>query len=450
MNLLCVGISHHTAPIEVREKLWFSDDEALSSLLALKERGFNEAVLFSTCNRTELYTVGKESQIGFLKEFLIERKTSQQNVPPSSLFSLDGQSSTRHLFEVAAGIDSMIVGDVQILSQIKDGYHRSQNQGTLGFLLNKMFQSAFHTGKRVRTETNISEGAISVSYGAVELAGKIFDRLDKKTALVIGAGETAELTAKHLRGKEIGSLLITNRTTEKAEALAKKVGGSVIPFDSFQQRLNEVDIIISSVDSKEYILTADDIVRMNKARDSTTLFIIDIGVPRNVDPRAKNLNNVFLYDIDSLQMMVNENIQKRSGTVPEAKRIIDQELQEFTQWYSSLEAHPTIGDLRELVEQIRKDEVEKNANRFQQSDRELLDIVTKRIVNKILHTPLVNLKNGHEESVSERVQKIAVVRKLFGLDETSAGSVGTTSTGLPRAESSSSVDATSKDRVNGS
>jgi glutamyl-tRNA reductase len=417
MNLLCTGISHHTAPIEVREKLWFSDDEALSSLLALKERGFGESVLFSTCNRTELYTVGTAIQIGFLKDFLIEQKSARHAIPSSSLFSLEGQSAIRHLFEVAAGIDSMIMGDVQILSQVKNGYHRSQQHGTLGFLLNKVFQSAFHTGKRVRNETTISEGAISISYAAVELAEKIFDRLDKKTALVIGAGETSELTAKHLRSKEIGTLLITNRTTERAEILAKKIGGVVLPFDSFHDRLKEVDIIISSVDSKEHILTADEIDRVNKERNSTALFIIDIGVPRNVDPSAKKLDNVFLYDIDNLQIMVDENIRKRGAAVPEAKRIVDEEVHNFSQWYSSLEANPTISALRDLAEQVRKEEVEKNVNRFQQSDRELLEIVTKRIVNKLLHAPLVNLKNGHEDSANERVHKIALVRKLFGLDE---------------------------------
>lgn len=416
MDLLCVGISHRTAPLEVREKLWFSDDEALAGLLALKERGFSEAVLFSTCNRTELYTVAPLSAADALKTFLIERKTAHTSVSPSAFFTLHGHNAVRHLFEVAAGIDSMIVGDVQILSQIKDGYRRSKENGALGFLLERVFQASFHTGKRVRTETTISEGAISISYAAVELAGKIFDRLDEKTALVIGAGETAELTAKHLRSKGIGRLLITNRTRERAEALAQRMNGDVLSFDSFRDHLNEVDIIISSVEANEYILSFDEIARANRHHRSTALFIIDIGVPRNVDPRARELDNVFLYDIDSLHVMVEENIRRRGVAVPAARNIINEEVDRFTQWYSSLEVNPTVIALRELAEQIRKDEVEKNMNRFQPADRELLELVTKRIVNKLLHTPLVNLKNGQEESVHNRIEKIALVRKLFGLD----------------------------------
>jgi glutamyl-tRNA reductase len=416
VNLLCIGISHRTAPLEVREKLWFSDEEALAALLSLKERGFPESVLFSTCNRTELYTVAGPKQVAQLEEFLVAQKGAQQHISLSSFFSLEGPRAVHHLFEVAAGIDSMIVGDVQILSQIKDGYRRSKDHGALGFLLDKVFQSAFHTGKRVRTETSISEGAISISYAAVELAGKIFDRLNEKSALVIGAGETAELTVKHLRAKQIGRLLITNRTTERAEALARKMGGIVLPFDSFRQHLHQVDIIISSVEAKDHILTREEIASVNRQHTSTALFIIDIGVPRNIDPRAGELDNVFLYDIDSLQVMVDENLRKRGAALPAAGQIVEEEVRRFTQWHASLEANPTIVALRDLAEQIRKEEVEKNINRFQPADRELLEIVTRRIVNKLLHTPLVNLKNGQQESPRQRMETIAFARKLFGLD----------------------------------
>ncbi|MEX1276417.1 MAG: glutamyl-tRNA reductase, partial [Bacteroidota bacterium] len=218
MNLLCVGISHHTAPLEMRERLWFSDDEVRATLPKLKEAGFLECVLFSTCNRTELYVLTAESdfRVEFLKRFLIGQKSAQSHIREENLFSYFASGAAEHLFRVASGIDSMIIGDVQILSQIKSGFNLALGAGTAGFFMNKLFQSALHIGKRSRRETHISEGAVSVSYAAVELAQRIFDGLSTKNALVIGAGDTAQLTAKHLLGKGIGNLFITNRTQERA------------------------------------------------------------------------------------------------------------------------------------------------------------------------------------------------------------------------------------------
>lgn len=418
MNIACVGISHKTAPLDVRERLWYSDDEIRAALPRLKARGLEECVLFSTCNRTELYAVGDSiaTQIEQLKDLLIGEKKANAHVGQDQLFAFAGIKAVEHLFRVASGIDSMVIGDVQILAQIKDGLSLAEEIGTNGFLTNRMFQSAFHVGKRVRTETLIGEGAISVSYAAVELAGKIFDDLSKKSALVIGAGETAELTAKYLRAKKIGKLLITNRTTERAELLAQRVNGSVLPYESFRQQLDQVDIILSSVESDKFILSAEEVKTICRQRHSGTLFIIDLGVPRNIDPATRDIENVFLYDIDSLNGLVDENLHKREKEIPKVEQIIAAELSAFTQWHTALEVHPTIIALREIAEQIRKEEVEKNINRFTTKDRELLDLLTTRIVNKILHTPIVNLKNGQEESLTERLQKIRTVRKLFGLD----------------------------------
>ncbi len=418
MNLVCVGISHHTAPLEMRERLWFSDDEIRAALPQLKSAGFHECVLFSTCNRTEVYTFSSQDglRVEFLKDFLREQKSASQDVPASRFFSFFASGAAEHLFHVASGIDSMVAGDVQILAQVKDGYNLAHDSGTAGFFMNKLFQSAFHVGKRARSETQISEGAISVSYAAVELAERIFDDLHRKKALVIGAGDTAQLTAKHLAGKGIGTLYITNRTAERGEQLAKMVGGKTLPFESFRDRLGELDIIVSSVQTDQYVLTADDIARINKGRHSGALFLIDIGMPRNIDPAAKDFENVFLYDMDSLNGMVNETIQKRQAEIPQIKQIISEELTELYKWHASLQANPTIAALTELIENIRRGEVAKNINRFEQKDRELVDLVTKRIINKILHTPIVNLRNGQDESVSDRLQKINIVRRLFGID----------------------------------
>lgn len=418
MNLLCVGISHHTASLEMRERLWFSEEEIRATLPKLKDEGFLECVLFSTCNRTELYVLTSESdfRVDFLKKFLIGQKSAQAHLREENLFSYFASGAAEHLFRVASGIDSMIVGDVQILSQVKSGFNLALGAGTAGFFMNKLFQSALHIGKRSRRETHISEGAVSVSYAAVELAQRIFDDLGSKNALVIGAGDTAQLTAKHLLAKGVGNLFITNRTQERAELLAKMVGGTVLPFDRFTDHLPEIDIIIASVNADTYILTENDIARMNKARHGNALFLIDIGVPRNIDPAVKELDNIFLYDLDSLNGLVQENVEKREAEIPRIREIIGEELAILFHWHSALQASPTIAALTQLIEQIRKEEVGKNIHRFAEQDQELVELVTRRIVNKILHTPIVNLKNGHDESHNDRLNKISIVRKLFGLD----------------------------------
>ncbi len=224
MNLICVGISHHTAPLDVRERLWFSADEIRHTLPLLKPLGASESVMFSTCNRTELYVLTENGNLKSdeLKNLLIEQKSATGKVQPSDMFMLTAGDAARHLYRVVAGIDSMVLGDVQILAQVKEGFHLATELDTAGIFMNRLFQLAFRVGKRARAETTISEGAVSVSYAAVELAEKIFDNLAKKTAFIIGAGETAELTATHLRSKEIGKLLITNRTQERASSLQRK------------------------------------------------------------------------------------------------------------------------------------------------------------------------------------------------------------------------------------
>jgi glutamyl-tRNA reductase len=423
MNLLCVGISHHTAPLDVRERLWFSDVEIRISLPELKRLGCAESVLFSTCNRTELYvlTDTAEPSADIFKTFLIEQKSAAAKVPIGDLFSLRGGDAARHLFRVAAGIDSMVLGDVQILMQVKDGLAAAVEQHTAGIFMNRLFQLAFRVGKRARAETAIGEGAVSVSYAAVELAERIFDDLNKKTALVIGAGETAELTATHLRGKNIGNLLITNRTRERAELLAQKVQGSVVVYDQWCDALATSDIVISSVEAPAYILRPEDIDQLRRKRGAGPLFLIDIGVPRNIDPAMKTLENVFLYDIDALQALVNETLHRRHEEVPKVEAVVDDVLKELQLWYSSLEVNPTITALSQFMETIRREELEKNLNRFETKDRELVELVTKRIVNKILHTPITHLKNGNDESLSERLQKLNAIQMLFELTKESKG-----------------------------
>lgn len=420
MNIHCLGISHRTAPIEIREKLWFSADEMRSALPAFMEGHCSEAMLVSTCNRTELYFVpgpGGPNGEPFWKA-LSGLKRAGPEVREEHFYALSSSDAVNHLFAVATGIDSMVLGDVQILGQIKEAFAAAQELQCTGPVLNRLCTSALHIGKRAKTETEISEGAVSVSYAAAELASKIFEDLGRRTALLIGAGETAELTAKHLAGRKIGKLLIANRTHEHAAALAGKLGGEVARFDNLLSEIERADIIISSVNAPAHILSAADLRTAMKARGSRPLFIIDIGVPRNIDPEANKIGNIFLNDIDGLTHIIDRNVAHRAAEIPRVEAIISAETQQFLSWYRSLEVTPTIQQLREQFEEIRVAEVEKHAHQFAPDKREALDLLTRRIVNKILHAPTVNLKNGHPHVTGEETRhRIRLVRTLFGLDK---------------------------------
>ncbi len=419
MNLYSIGISHHTASLEVRERMWLSADETKEALARLAERYFNECVLVSTCNRTELYGVTAEPMAanGDLKRFLIDFKQAGGAVEDSHFVEAIAGGSVNHLFKVAAGIDSMVIGDIQILNQVKEAFTLAREMGTLGPVMSRLMQSALHVGKRVRTETAICEGAVSVSYAAVELASKIFADLSKKTVLLIGAGETGELTLTHLVGKGVGQVRIANRTREKAEALVAKFGGEVVDYQDMVEGLRAADIVVTSVNSPSYVVQPDDVQKVMRQRSNNPLFLIDIGVPRNVNPAAKKIENVFLYDIDSLTAVVDRNLQQRRAEIPTVTRIIREELIDFFHWYNALQVGPTIQELRQTFESIREQEVSKNLNRFRQEDRELLELVTRRIVNKILHEPMTILKEGSGRGAGQKetMIRIQALRDLFGI-----------------------------------
>ena len=424
MNLLSIGISHHSAPVELRERMWFSTEEMRAILPRLQEHFFAECVLISTCNRTELYGMPRSPGASeeAVREFLIEEKHAGDAVQPSHLTSRVGGAAVDHIFKVAAGVDSMLVGDIQILNQVKEAFQIAREGSTLGPVLNRLMQSTLHVGKRARSETSISEGAVSVSYAAVELASKIFADLSRKAALLVGAGETGELALKHLVGKGIGQVRIANRTRSKAEALVAELGGEVIDFETMVDALPSVDIVITSVASPTYVLGPEELVRALRQRSHNPLFIIDIGVPRNVNPAAKKIEHLFLYDIDSLSAIVDRNLDRRKNEIPRVQGIVQEESLAFLQWYNSLQVGPTIQQLRDSVEHIRAEEVQKNINRFRNEDRELVELLTRRIINKILHQPMSTLKKGAENGQGDRetLQRIATLRELFGI----AGSQG--------------------------
>lgn len=427
MNLLSIGISHTTAPVEIREKMWMSADEIRAALTGLRERFFNECMIVSTCNRTEVYgmTPGVKVDDGDLKRYLIGIKGVHAAVTPEHFFGNYAGGAVDHLFRVAAGVDSMVIGDIQILNQVKEAFQLSQEMDFLGPVMNRLMQATLHVGKRVRSETAIGEGAVSVSYAAAELAGKIFEDLSRKTALMIGAGETGELTARHLVGKGIGDLRIANRTRARAETIVQTLGGKVVDYENLAEALTEADIVITSVTSPSYIVAPADVQKVMKQRSHNPLFIIDIGVPRNVDPAARRIDNVFLYDIDSLTAIVDRNLERRKAEMPRVTGIIREEMVEFFRWHDTLKVGPTIHDLREALEGIRREEVEKNINRFAPQDRALVDMLTRRILNKILHQPVTALKEGAGNGGSgETLHRIKALRDLFGITQTPGGADG--------------------------
>ena len=426
LKLNAVSINHRTANVEAREKFFYSSEEIRGIADKIKSVS-RESLLVSTCNRTELYILPRERDFRSsensnshidLYHFIRSGKNMGDGEAQSDFETFEGFEAVRHLFAVACGIDSLMLGDIQILGQVKEAYNTGVELGMVGTIMHHASQMALKAGKRAKSETRISEGAISVSYAAVELAEKIFGNLKGKTAMLIGAGETAELAAKDLKPKEIGKLYVANRTIERAQNLVREIGvGEAIPLDAIPDTLAQVDIAISSVGGSDYILTRELVANSMKRREDNPLLIIDIGVPRNVEPAVKKIPNVFLNDMDSLNLIVEKNMEMRRSEIPAVRRIVDEELNDFVKWYNALEVGPTIKRLRDKIEQIRIEEIKRYKNKMNGTESEIVDEVTRSPVNKILHGPLTNLKNS-ENGVS-LVDRVKMIKSLFGLSDES-------------------------------
>jgi len=421
VHITVVGLSHKTAPVEIREKLTFSVQEQgkiLRQLISCKNVA--EGVILSTCNRTEVYAVvsdfnrGKDEIMSFLSDICALDKSELLNY----LYFKDQESAIHHLFEVSSSLDSMVVGEAQILGQVKEAYQSSfENQAT-SVVLNRLFREAISVGKRVRTETGIGENAVSISYAAVQLAKKVFEDLKGHTALVIGAGEMSELTAQHLLANGVSAVLVANRTHERAVELAKRFKGKAIKFDDCQDFLKDADIVISSTGAPHYVIHSDIVLKAMRKRRNKPIFFIDIAVPRDVEPEVGDIYNVFLYDIDDLQLVVDANLAEREKEASKAGNIINKEVDKFLSWISSLEVVPTISDLRREAEEIRIVETEKvlaKMSHLSPSDRDLINVLTNGIVNKVLHKPTVGLKESADKK--DGYIYIETLRCLFGLDK---------------------------------
>ncbi|MCL4279992.1 MAG: glutamyl-tRNA reductase, partial [Ignavibacteriaceae bacterium] len=365
MNLFAISINHRTAPVELREAVYLKEDEIRPFINFVKENQIKEGLVLSTCNRTEIFGIPANNEASHEKfQSLLLNFKPAQNITENNFQKFVSREAIRHLFSVATGIDSLLIGDNQVFKQVKDSFQISEDSNFSGYIMHRIFDAAIRAGKRAISETAISEGAVTVSYAAVQLTEKIFSNLNKKSALVIGAGETGEIAAKHLSERGIGNLTVTNRTQNKAERLAEKLNAKVIPFAEFKDSIFKFDIIISATSAPDILVRKDDIKSALKMRNNNPMILMDIAVPRDIDPATKEIDYVFYHDLDSLNIIVDQNLAKRKSEIPKVEKIIEEELDTFWEWYNSLQAAPAIKDLRDFFEEIRNDEVEKNKNKF--------------------------------------------------------------------------------------
>lgn len=422
MHISVIGLNHKTAPVEIRDRVAFGGDRQKEALALLKAYDFvKESLILSTCNRTEIYAVGDGSKESFhgLVDFLCGFHGLDERILLGHLYTFEEQMAVRHLFRVALSLDSMVLGEPEILGQVKDAYSIALDNMCTGVIFNRLFKKAIEVGKRVRTETEIGLGAVSVGYVAVELAKKIFTGLKGHSALLLGAGEMGELVAKHLVANGVGDIIVANRTFERGRRLAESFGAKAVRFEEGLKYMVKADIVISSTGAPHYVLHQKDVAQLMHRRRNKPLFLVDIAVPRDIDPECGQVYNVFLYDIDDLQSVVDVNLEKRKKEAQKAEGIVEEEVEKFVSWYRGLDAVATINSLRRKVERIREREVARSMSKLQhlsERDRVRIEGLTKSLINKIFHEPTLRLK-GREGYSQERLAHIDSIRYLFDLFE---------------------------------
>jgi len=421
MNIILIGMNHKSAPLEIRERLALScgdDAGALSEIMKIPQ--IKEALYLATCNRVEVLAnaVDKEDAVQRLKTFVFQHGNLSVDEMAKCLYLHYDHDAVRHLFRVASSMDSMVMGEPQILGQVKDAYRTAVENNATGVILNKIIHHSFRVAKRVRTETGIAGNAVSVSFAAVELAKKIFGSLEGKTILLIGTGEMSELAAKHLINRGVGKIFIANRTYTRAMQMAEEFHGEAVEFDVLPERLRDVDIVISSTGAPGYVITAPMIETALRRRKNRLLFLIDIAVPRDIEPAAGDIDNVYLYNIDNLQDIVDSNMKSRFKEAEKAEALIDEELAKYLAWFNTLEVVPTIVSLREKMEGIIEGEFTKSGSwmeKLTDEEQKNIEILVNSIINKVLHDPITGLKEESRDNGA--LPYIAVIRRLFGLDD---------------------------------
>lgn len=422
-KILLLGVNHKTTPVEVREKIARSQDYEFHLELLKELEGVKEHYLLSTCNRVELLVV-VESGVSIrqrLIQFLFGEKVSLEEAA-EYLYVFEGSDAVRHLFRVAGSLDSMIVGEVQIIGQLKEAYRFAAKLGSTGPLLNKLLHKSFSVAKRVRNETEIGSSAVSISYAAVQLAKKIFGNLADKTVLLIGAGEMGELAAEHLVGQGVASVTVANRTLARGMTLAKKFNGQAVSMDELPDQLTTTDILISSTGSPDLVIMKSDVQKVMKARRNRPLFLIDIAVPRDLDPQLNELDNIYLYDIDDLSSVVEKNKEERDREAIKAQRIVEEETVKFGHYLETLAVTPTILEVRKYMEEMTLKELRKVTDKLDLSEEELqaLDAAALAISAKVLHHPMQYLKSNHCTGKKNMTVRVNTVREFFGLAESVA------------------------------
>lgn len=420
-NLVVIGVNHKTAPVELRERLAFSGQEVENALNLLKESPhINEAMILSTCNRVEVLMVSSDLLLAVetVLSFIASTKAISRSRLKNCTYVHSGSQAIAHTFRVAASLDSMMIGEPQILGQVKDAFKTAVAKKSTGLILNRLLHKTFSTAKRVRHETGIGGHAVSISYAAVELAKKIFGTLEKKTVLLVGAGEMAELAVEHLmRDTTSSRLLVANRTLSVGVELADRYNGHAIRLEEIPEKLKSVDIIISSTGSPNYVIKKEDVKPVMRSRRNRPLFFIDIAVPRDIDPAINRISNAYVYDIDDLQGVISENIETRNMESIKAHRIIDESVIKFIQWYGSLDIVPTIIALRNKLNTIVETELSKTLNslsHLSSDDREAFEKMTESLIKKILHDPARFLKDPG--SHRNKSLYLDFTHKLFNLD----------------------------------
>ncbi|WP_146548121.1 glutamyl-tRNA reductase [Rummeliibacillus suwonensis] len=421
MHTIIVGLNYKTAPVEIREKFSFMEEELPEAMRALQSRkSILENVIVSTCNRTEIYAVVDQLHTGryYIKQFLADWFKVPVSTFESHLYIREEDSSIMHLFKVSSGIDSMVLGETQILGQVKGSFLKAQEIGTTGTVYNKLFKQAITFAKRAHGETAIGENAVSVSYAAVELAKKIFGSLSNKHIAILGAGKMGELAAENLYGSGVGKVTVINRTFSKAETLAEKFHGTAKSMRELQCVLLEADILISSTGATEYVIDYDLMQFVERLRKGKPIFMVDIAVPRDLDPRIGDLPNVFLYDIDDLHGIVEANLAERQRAAEQITSMIDTEIDEFKDWMSTLGVVPVIAALRQKAARIQSETMQSIENKMPdltEREKKVLNKHTKSIINQLLKEPILQAKEMAGSQKSK--EQLALFQQIFGIEE---------------------------------
>ena len=413
MHVVSIGLNHTTAPVEVRERAAVAAEHLDDALIDISKRtGIEEATILSTCNRTEVYCQIPETNIQVVSDWLCDFHELPKNDVAPFLYTFPDQAAVKHAFRVAAGLDSMVIGEPQILGQMKTAFAKAHKNGNTGKVLNRLFQHTFSVAKEIRTSTSIGSHAVSVAYAAVSLSKQIFSDISEQTVLLIGAGETIELTCRHLYAQGVRKIIIANRTVERAEGLAKEFGAKVISLHELPTRLPDADMVFSSTASTLPILGKGAFESASRQRKNKPVLVVDLAIPRDVEKEVGDLSNVYLYTVDDLQQVVSDNLESRKNAALEAEKIVEEQTLQFMHWFKNLQSIPTIRQLRDRTSAIRDNELEVAKRRLKAGEdpSTVLEHFAYALSQKFMHHPTESLRQKHDEAL------LSATRELFGLD----------------------------------